>query len=76
MVNSKKKQREKMGITEEMYVEMHRKPHVYTVGNPPESSLRSVCVVLDGSCKVINSFDKFHINDIRAGGHFGTSDLL
>jgi len=38
--------------------------------------MRSVCIVLEGSCTVINRADKFHITDLRSGDHFGCSDLL
>ena len=51
-----------------------------------KSKTRSVCIVMDGSCKCIYQKDKFHpdtgkslefdVLDIRPGSHFGTSDLL
>ena len=38
--------------------------------------MRSLCIVLDGSVKVINRVDKFEIFEVYSGSHFGTSDLL
>lgn len=54
MVNLKRKQRERQGVTEEMYVNLHKKPTIYKRGNQPDSNIRSLCFVLEGSCSVIN----------------------
>ena len=52
------------------------KPFVYRKGNQAESNLRSLCIVLDGSAKVVNKTDGFEIFEIFSGSHFGSSDLL
>ena len=76
LVNNKQKMREKKGITQEMFLKILMNPVMYKPGNPPDSKIRSVCIVLDGSCNVINSSDNFHIYELRQGNSFGCSDLL
>lgn len=76
MVNQKKKMRQMQGISDEMYNSIHRKPQLYVPGNPPDSRMRSICIVLDGHCQVINKADTFYFHDLRPGDHFGSSDLL
>ena len=43
-------------------------------GNPPESAVRSLCLILEGSVRVIN--DEFEVLEMRSGSHFGASDVL
>ena len=51
-------------------------PRIYKKGNPPDSHVRSLCLILEGSVQVINPKDKFLIHEIYSGQHFGSSDLL
>ena len=76
MINQKKQMRLKAGITEEMYINYHRKKYVKQRLNPPPSKCRSLCFVLEGSCTVVNPVDNFKVFELRAGNHFGASDLL
>ena len=76
MVNRKRKQREAKGIKEAEYINLRKKPYVYRKGNRAESNMRSLCIVLDGSAKVINRADKFEVHELTQGSHFGSSDLL
>ena len=73
MVNQIKKKREADGIPEPVY---HVKNDVYVPGNPPASNIRSLSLILDGSCKVVNPLDGFAPYELRQGEHFGASDLL
>ena len=52
------------------------KPYIYQNGNRAESNLRSLCIILEGSVKVINRVDKFEVYEAFSGSHFGSSDLL
>lgn len=72
MVNLNAKQRRENG--EEDFSKLMSKPKVKTEGNPPESSIRSLCLVLEGSCRVVN--EDFEVLEMRPGNHFGASDLL
>jgi len=76
LVNNKQKLRELKGITQEMFLKILMNPPMYKHGNPIDSKIRSVCLVLEGSCTVVNSQDNFHIFELRQGNHFGCSDLL
>ena len=55
---------------------MHKKPFTFSKGNRPDSNIRSVCIVLEGSAVVINPADNFHVVTLNHGSHFGSSDLL
>ena len=76
MVNQKKKQREQAGITEDMYARLHLQRPAPSRGNFPESNIRSLVLILQGSCNVVNPVDDFHVVELRSGNHFGASDLL
>lgn len=73
MVNQIKKKREADGIPEPVY---HTKSDVYVPGNPPASNIRSLSLILDGSCRVVSPLDGFAPYELRQGEHFGASDLL
>jgi len=45
-------------------------------GNTPYSHIRTLAIVLEGSCKVINQADGFEALELRQGNHFGASDVL
>ena len=38
--------------------------------------MRSLCIVLDGSARVVNPADNFEVIELFTGRHFGSSDLL
>jgi hypothetical protein len=79
MVNYKKKLREKQGISEEKYLSLRQKHKVEREGNSPESSHRSLVLVLEGSCRVLHRVPgqpDFDVFDLRPGDHFGASDCL
>ena len=72
MVNLNAKQRKENG--EEDISKLWSKPKLRVEGNPPVTSIRSLCLVLEGSCSVTN--DDFEVLEMRPGNHFGASDLL
>ena len=72
MVNLNAKQRRQNG--EEDFSKLWSKPKVKTESNPPDSSIRSLCLILEGSCRVVNS--GFDVLEMRPGNHFGASDVL
>lgn len=78
MVNQKKRLRMKKGISEEEFIRerMLRRTNLAVRDNYPESNVRSVAIILDGTCKVKLRCDGFECFELRQGNHFGASDLL
>jgi hypothetical protein len=72
MVNMAVKQRALEGKQD--FASMAKMPRAKKVGNPPESSIGSLVLILEGSCKVINN--DFEVFELRPGNHFGASDVL
>ena len=42
----------------------------------PFSNYRSLAIIIEGSCNVINSKDNYIVHELKFGEHFGASDLL
>jgi hypothetical protein len=72
MCNMAVKQRASEGKPD--FASMAKVPRPKMVGNPPESSIRSLVLILEGSCRVINN--DFEVLELRPGNHFGASDVL
>ena len=45
-------------------------------GNPSETNIRSLCLILEGTADVINPSDNFCVCHLGQGSHFGASDLI
>ena len=73
MVNATAKQRAADGL--DPYSKIHNVPREKKQGNPPESSIRPLALILDGSCQVVANRD-FVVFEMRPGNHFGASDVL
>lgn len=79
MVNYKKDLRAQQGISEEQYLSLRQRHKIEREGNPPESSHRSLVLILEGSCRVVHRVPgqpDFEVFDLRPGDHFGASDCL
>ncbi len=44
--------------------------------NRPYSNYRSIAIIIEGSCKIINQKDNYVVQELKFGEHFGASDLL
>ena len=65
-----------MGLDEEEYFKKFETKTPYVKGCAPSSCYRSLCVMIEGSCDVVNPFGEFFVHKLRVGDFFGAADLL
>jgi len=73
---TKKHERERHHLDDDDFVQIGKPKREARPGNPPESNIGSLVLILEGSCKVMVPEKNFEVFELRSGNHFGASDLL
>lgn len=76
MVNETKKTRARNNFTDLEFFNLQQKQKLVTAGNPTESNIRSLGLILEGTADVINPNDNFCVCHLGQGSHFGAADLI
>ena len=63
--SQKKKDRTKNNISEQEYLRSRDQEEQQIEGNPPESNIGSVAIILEGSCKVVIPDEDFEVLELR-----------